>query len=70
MRRGALVGIAAALLAPASLLAQSLEEKRDQKLAEPWVKHGGWITDYEAARAKAKEEGKILFTYFTRSYAP
>ncbi len=70
MRRGLLVGFAAALLAPASLLAQTLEEKRDQKMAEPWVAHGGWITDYDAARAKAKEEGKILFAYFSRSYAP
>jgi len=71
-------GIAAAALlvlglgAPA--LAQdggsALEKKRDEKLAEPWVKAGGWITDYDKALAESKKSGKLIFGYFTRSYAP
>lgn len=47
-----------------------LKDKYEEKLAQDWVKHGGWITDYDEARAKAKEEGKVLFAYFSRSYAP
>ncbi|MBC8327914.1 MAG: hypothetical protein ISR76_07485 [Planctomycetes bacterium] len=41
-----------------------------EKLKKEFIAHGGWITDWEAARAKAKAEGKVIFTYFSRSYAP
>jgi hypothetical protein len=50
--------------------ADDLKDKYEEKLTHDFVKHGGWITDYDAARAKAKEEGKVLFAYFSRSYAP
>jgi hypothetical protein len=50
--------------------AGSLEEMRDAKLAEPWLKSAPWITDYDKARAEAKATGKPIFAYFTRSYAP
>ncbi|MGE3854790.1 MAG: hypothetical protein AB7K09_23870 [Planctomycetota bacterium] len=61
--------LALALLAPAVVSAQSLEEKRDAKLAEPFLKNAEWITDYDTALAKAKETGKPIFGYFTRSYS-
>ena len=48
---------------------QRLVENRKKKLAKPFVKHGGWLLDYDKARAKAKAEDKFLLTYFTRSYA-
>lgn len=41
----------------------------EAKLAKEFVAFGGWITDYDQARALAAKEKKLLFTYFTRSYA-
>ncbi len=73
MRTITLAAIAGLLLAPPVLAQQDaadLVAKKEAKLAKPFVKFGGWIADYDAARAKAKEEGKVLFVYFTRSYAP
>jgi hypothetical protein len=47
-----------------------LKKKLDDKLAEPWLKDGGWIADYDKARAEAKKSGKLICAYFTRSYSP
>ena len=47
-----------------------MKQKYEEKLTHEFIEHGGWITDYDAARAKAKEEDKVLFVYFSRSYAP
>ena len=49
----------------AQLIAQ-----REAKLAKPVFAKANWIFDYDDARAKAESEGKLLFTYFTRSYTP
>ena len=46
-----------------------LEQKRDAKLAEPWLKQCPWFTDYDKALVEAKATGKPVFAYFTRSYA-
>lgn len=43
--------------------------ERDKKLAKEFLKAGGWITDYDKAREEAKKSGKLLFSYFSRSYA-
>ena len=51
------------------VMAQSLEEKRDQKKDSKWIKDGGWTTDYDKARELAKKSNTYIFTYFTRSYA-
>ena len=62
----------AGLLLASPALAQdqaSLVAKKEEKLAKSFVSHGGWITDYDEARAKAKKEDKVLFVYFTRSYS-
>ena len=64
----AVLGAGLLLAVPAS--GQSMEEKRDKKLAEPWLKAAPWITDYDLARKTAKEQGKPIFAYFTRSYSP
>lgn len=60
------------LMLAASLLvsAQSMEEKRDQKLQLPFLKKAAWLTDYDAALAESKKAKKAIFGYFTRSYAP
>ncbi len=47
-----------------------LRAKYDEKVAKEFVSFGGWLVDYDEARAKAAEEGKLLFTYFSRSYSP
>ena len=47
-----------------------LRAKLEKKLAKPFVKGGGWLLDYDVARAKAKEDKKLVFVYFTRSFAP
>ena len=67
---GALLFAAAATASAQQPSQEDLKKRLDDKLAEPWVKDGGWNTDYDAARAEAKKGGKLLFTYFTRSYSP
>ena len=49
---------------------RDLQDRYEKKLAKEFIEYGGWITDYDAARTKAKEEGKVLFVYFSRSYSP
>jgi hypothetical protein len=50
--------------------AQSMEEKRDKKLKSEFLTKAAWLTDYDQAREEAKKGGKLIFVYFTRSYAP
>ena len=68
---GALIGVAAlsAAAQQAPPNQDDLKKKLADKVAEEWVKDGGWITDYDAARAEAKKSGKLILAYFTRSYA-
>ena len=47
-----------------------MKRKYEAKLKEPFIEYGGWLTDYDQARERAKAEGKVLFVYFSRSYAP
>ena len=69
-----LTGILVGLLAASSLAAQNdqaaLIEKRNAKLDADFLSFTDWITNYETARATAKETGKPIFAYFTRSYSP
>ena len=72
MQRIAIFGLSAALLAgcgQAQKEQQELIELRDAKLAEDWLEQAPWITDYDEARAQARETGKVIFGYFTRSYS-
>ncbi|HEX9794310.1 MAG TPA: hypothetical protein VGC54_10040 [Planctomycetota bacterium] len=69
---GALVA-GALLTAPAAAQGPSqaeLQAKYEAKLAHEWIEEGGWETDFDQAKARAKAEGKVLFAYFSRSYAP
>lgn len=57
---------------PGLVLAQDQEElkkKRDEKIAAEVFQKAPWIFDYDQARAAAKQSGKPIFAYFTRSYA-
>jgi len=62
---GLLLGLAAAARAQ-----DTPEEKRDRKLALPFLKKAPWITDYDKALEESRKSGKAIFAYFTRSYAP
>jgi hypothetical protein len=46
-----------------------LVQKRTEKLAKPVFQLAPWVTDYDKAREQAKQDGKLIFAYFTRSYA-
>jgi hypothetical protein len=46
-----------------------LQQKLDKKLDAPFLKKAAWSTDYDKALATAAESGRLLFAYFTRSYA-
>ena len=49
---------------------ESLVDQYQHKIERPFVTVGGWLVDYEAALARARDEGKVVFVYYTRSYAP
>lgn len=58
------------LIAAALLVSQSLEEKKEKKLASPFLKKAAWLLDYDQALAESKKSKKAIFAFFTRSYAP
>ena len=65
--------LVSALACAANLGAQSQEEmlKRwEAKQNESWFQDGAWQPDFAAAKARAKEEGKLILAYFSRSYSP
>ena len=69
----ALLGLALAAPAAAQDVVPEvdpLQVKLEAKLAKSFVAHGNWVLDYDEAKKIAKEEGKLLFVYFTRSYSP
>lgn len=49
---------------------EKLQEQLDKKLAGEWLSNASWLTSFDDAKAQAKETGKPIFAYFTRSYAP
>jgi hypothetical protein len=60
----------AALLLAGSARAESFEERLEKKLQAPFLKHAPWVLDYDEARKLAREKGRVVFAYFTRSFAP
>ncbi|MHC4932162.1 MAG: hypothetical protein ACYTGV_08240 [Planctomycetota bacterium] len=61
----------AALLCLAGVAAaQSMEARLETKLAKGFIKNAAWVQDYDAALELSVESGKLIFAYFTRSYAP
>ena len=69
---GAVIAGSLALTAALPAQQKSQEElitEREKKLAKPLFQEANWIFDYEQAREEARTQGKLLFTYFTRSYS-
>lgn len=54
----------------AAAAAGELEDAFEAKLEKDFAKNAEWTTDFDAAKARAKEAGKPIFAYFTRSYSP
>jgi hypothetical protein len=48
---------------------EELKAQLEKKLSGDWLKNADWHTDLDAAKAAAKESGKLIFAYFSRSYA-
>jgi hypothetical protein len=48
---------------------EELTKLRTEKLAKPVFQKAPWVTDYDQVRETAKKENKLIFAYFTRSYA-
>ena len=69
IKQAVLASALVAALASAAL-GQSLEEKRDKKLASEFLKKAAWTTDYDKALEESKKSGKPIFGYFSRSYSP
>jgi type IV secretory pathway TraG/TraD family ATPase VirD4 len=64
----AVIGLA--LAAPAAAQDQEQMQKNfDDKMAKEFISNAAWVTDYDEAQKMAKEQGKVIFVYFTRSYA-
>ena len=62
--------LACVLALAATTLAQDLESNLKEKLGKEFMRNAAWNIDYDIAKAKAKETGKPIFAYFTRSYQP
>jgi len=65
-----LIGITCAAATAQDDAQTQLRAKYEAKLKSPFIEFGGWGLDYDVARATAKETGKFVFAYFSRSYAP
>ena len=61
-----------ALALTGSVLAQddAMAENYKKKMKKDFVSKIPWETSFEAARKKAKEQNKVIYGYFSRSYAP
>ena len=47
-----------------------LQQRYEKKLKKEFVGKVAWARSFDEARATAKKEGKLVFGYFSRSYAP
>ena len=54
----------------AAARAESLEERLEAKLKKPFASNAAWVHDFAQAKKLAAEQGKVIFAYFSRSYAP
>ncbi len=48
---------------------EAMKKNLDKKLASPFFKIAPWILDYDEAKKASKERERLIFAYFTRSYA-
>ena len=49
---------------------EDMQHRKEELLSEPWLQKANWVMSFAEAKAKARETGRMIFGYFTRSYAP
>lgn len=49
---------------------QDMMQRKTDLLGEAWLQNANWVMSYAEAKAAAKKSSKMIFGYFTRSYAP
>ena len=64
------IACAAFAAAPAAQDAAELERRYQHKLEARFLERVEWVTDLELAKQRAQAEDRLIFAYFTRSYAP
>jgi hypothetical protein len=47
---------------------EQLQANRDAKYEAEWFTSNDWTADYDVARQRAKEKGKLILAYFLPSY--
>jgi hypothetical protein len=47
-----------------------LQQRLADKLAQPFLRHAAWHTDWQAAQRAAARDGKLILAHFTRSFTP
>lgn len=70
--RSAAVAVIALLAGSGAARAQDQEQMKknlEHKLEQEFLKKASWITDFDKAKDEAKKTKKLIFAYFTRSYA-
>jgi hypothetical protein len=65
-----LLAVVAGLLPAQQQSDEQLQRLRAEKLKKAAFTKVPWLTDFDAAKAKAAQEHKVLLGYFTRSYRP
>ena len=70
IKRSVLAAAAVVLAAGLARAQDSLEDKLQKKLKDPFLAKAAWVMEFEKAKAESKKAGKPIFAYFTRSYSP
>lgn len=70
MKNRLLTALLMLALSATALQAQSMEEKYQEKLKKDFVSKIDWTKSLETAKKQAGDQKKLIFAYFTRSYAP
>ncbi len=62
--------LSALCVVAAAASAQSFEERLEEKLKKPFASNASWVKSFAEAKKQATEGSKLIFAYFSRSYAP
>lgn len=57
-------------LAAVAAAEDSFESRLEEKLGKPFAKNAAWVLSFADAKKEAAGNGKVIFAYFSRSYAP
>ncbi|MEM7199620.1 MAG: hypothetical protein AAF628_05100 [Planctomycetota bacterium] len=63
------LGVALLLIGGVAAQDADFVSLRENKLQAAFLANGDWATDFDDARDRARRSGKVIFAYFTRSFA-